>query len=852
MNSIKNIDLENKLTENSESSPFKSRRTLINRQNTETSLYLKNLHKNLQYIESISANQEQKRGFKIKKRHEYVSKFIKNLRSPQNHYSKLTNYHFSLIDDLATYDSKKNQSLALRTIEKIICFQKFIEITSNLINKLPLFQPDSQYKSIWDVMTIVARLYFLYLIPLDMAWIEQEFIFQLFQPISYIMLILVVSDQILEFNTAYYECGQIVNSRIRIFKNSILRNYSTEWISTFILIIYTFLQFEYRIRIDPSENVVHLSLMLFIIHASRVRQTVKHYEQSLNVNKKLSSMIQLGKFILFLFYFLHIFACFWFWIGSYSLQSGGNSWVSISQVQDLDWNLQYLEAFYFSTVTMFTVGYGDVAPVSNLEKATSVLFIMITSIQLPYSINTVGKFIEEITAYGEETMKKLSIINAYMEKRKISFNLQMEIRQYLNYYWQTQNQQDNEDQKKIINQLSECLKERLMGEAYQSMLNDCPLFKNRFSQSLKQLLVKKVRSVIYPPESFIDNDQIYLCFIDEGEVEIHLEINKQFPVGRQMKGHSLGISSFITGKNAPERFKCLSFTKVMLLSRDDFLKCLHECPQDFEIFCEMRDYLTYNQGKQLYPTNCFSCDSNQHKLIECPLVHFVPDKEQILKKHIKSQLQERQINRQRFTFRQNNCRGNLSELTRAAWRIQSQRFERMKLYYDSEEIKRQMRKSRSVSFYNEKDIVSEYKHRFIHIVKMIIYINRLRILPKTRIKKNPQNNEQCLAQLYDRLKLAKRSEKNFHKEIIEIQDLIDKLHQKQSLHDFEINREYQFYNCGNNLSRIPNLHTKLKIGLIMKFMPYFLFPGEIIKRFGCKPSIRNIINYRRRKNVILI
>lgn len=48
-----------------------------------------------------------------------------------------------------------------------------------------------------------------------------------------------------------------------------------------------------------------------------------------------------------------------------------------------------------------------------------------------------------------------------------------------------------------------------------------------------------------------------------------------------------------------------------------------------------------------------------------------------------------------------------------------------------------MRKSRSVSFYNEKDIISEYKHRFIHIVKMIIYINRLRIIPKTRIKKYP-------------------------------------------------------------------------------------------------------------------
>lgn len=63
---------------------------------------------------------------------------------------------------------------------------------------------------------------------------------------------------------------------------------------------------------------------------------------------------------------------------------------------------------------MFTVGFGDIAPISNLEKVTTIIFIMITSIQLPYSINTVGKFIEEITAYGEETMRRLSIINTYM------------------------------------------------------------------------------------------------------------------------------------------------------------------------------------------------------------------------------------------------------------------------------------------------------------------------------------------------------------------------------------------------------------------------------------------------------
>lgn len=44
---------------------------------------------------------------------------------------------------------------------------------------------------------------------------------------------------------------------------------------------------------------------------------------------------------------------------------------------------------------------------------------------------------------------------------------------------------------------------------------------------------------------------------------------------------------------------------------------------------------------------------------------------------------------------------------------------------------------------------------------------------------------------------------------------------------------------------------KLKIGLLNKFIPYFLYPGMVIEKYGCKPQMRNIVNYKRRKNVIL-
>lgn len=42
---------------------------------------------------------------------------------------------------------------------------------------------------------------------------------------------------------------------------------------------------------------------------------------------------------------------------------------------------------------MFTVGYGDITPKTKLEKSFTIIFIILSSIQLPYSVNTVGNII---------------------------------------------------------------------------------------------------------------------------------------------------------------------------------------------------------------------------------------------------------------------------------------------------------------------------------------------------------------------------------------------------------------------------------------------------------------------------
>ena len=66
---------------------------------------------------------------------------------------------------------------------------------------------------------------------------------------------------------------------------------------------------------------------------------------------------------MFLFLLEHLFSCIWYFVGIQEIAE--DSWVKANKLSDATYTDQYVTAFYFSSVTMFTVGYGDVVPKSN-------------------------------------------------------------------------------------------------------------------------------------------------------------------------------------------------------------------------------------------------------------------------------------------------------------------------------------------------------------------------------------------------------------------------------------------------------------------------------------------------------
>ena len=78
------------------------------------------------------------------------------------------------------------------------------------------------------------------------------------------------------------------------------------------------------------------------------------------------------------------------------------TWLDKRDIPKTIWQYQYIEAFYYTMVTMVTVGYGDVLPITALEKIACVILMLISCGIFAYSMNTIGNILEN---FNQEEME---------------------------------------------------------------------------------------------------------------------------------------------------------------------------------------------------------------------------------------------------------------------------------------------------------------------------------------------------------------------------------------------------------------------------------------------------------------
>ena len=106
------------------------------------------------------------------------------------------------------------------------------------------------------------------------------------------------------------------------------------------------------------------------------------------------------------------------------------------------------------------------------------------------------------------------------------------------------------------------------------------------------------------------------------------------------EGELFGENSFLTGK--PHHFSCktIEFTSIFAISHEKFVEIMRENNEDYESYCMIKDSIALN-NKGVLNLTCFSCESKNHTINHCPLIHYEPDKEKIIKKYDFYKEQER-------------------------------------------------------------------------------------------------------------------------------------------------------------------------------------------------------------------
>ncbi|EAS07054.2 cation channel family protein (macronuclear) [Tetrahymena thermophila SB210] len=588
----------------------------------------------------------------------FASKWFSNTSSSR--FKKLNYDHFNLINDKATVisegslpNSQQNNSQKIKQKSRIFCFDwnkkqnrdsgdtqeqqdtqtvetnfqnhKFKQIFSQQslwwcdqwFQCIPVFSPSGKFKFVWDIIILFVIIAFLFMIPLELTF--KQSLCTLFNSHFVIFSISVlIADFILAWNFGYFEKGLPITKRSQVVFNY-LKNGIVIDVFASIFLVYDIL-----IASHQNWNVLHL---LFILKIKSIKVIFKKIEERFHLTPKVMQVSSLFQLLFLILTVSHIFACMWVLVAHYEINIQVKSWIQTDIYYPTDWFGQYVTAYYFATVTMITVGYGDYSPVNNAERLICIASMLISCGVFAYSINAIGEIFSAINKQNKKIKEDLYTISNFMSKKNIERELQYEVREYLEYLWYMQSNREQEKEHQIIDQLNPQLRDKLLFETHKFILQQFKNFSDNFSEEFLVSMIKIMEEQSYRVDEQvmceINEHECDLFFVESGKFIIYVDENAEKIVKHMQRGDYFGEYAFFSGQAHSYNIKALEYSTVIRLRRKKFLALIQTYPVDYEIFCCIQDKLLYSKEQSILKSQCFSCRSLNHTFQQCPFIHLV-------------------------------------------------------------------------------------------------------------------------------------------------------------------------------------------------------------------------------------
>ncbi|CAK73868.1 unnamed protein product (macronuclear) [Paramecium tetraurelia] len=586
--------------------------------------------------------QKEKRVFKQSLQKLYEESFIKNI---------IDNSYIKKIGTLSTYQVQVLDDLQFGTDKQIDDIDNvFYSFFSSYLDKISVIYPQSNFKILWNSIQVSTFFLIFLWLPYKLAF-ETNYISQFYDDektmqIEIAFFVISAFDIIICLNEAYIHKGIIINQRYHIIMNYLKTTALPDMISIFALLYELILVHYYENQFIALQ--ITLCLIYGLIKTIKMKQIFNQIQEYFNIKGALKDCLQMTQIVCGLLYFIHLTACLWHGLGQPTYKQ---TWLDVNQLRGANDSARYAESLHWAAVYLTNVGSTDIMIANSDEKYFAAAISFLSLFVVGIIIVALGFFFHK-SQRNKIYSESMNLMNSFMSMNNIDFNLQVRIRNYLDYICKAEQSMIDENVSSIINKLSERLQAELKYQLRASILESCDFIKKNFSLKFQQALVPFMQEINTIPEervvemNNIDDCSIYI--INKGEMEVVFEAKNKMNVKFKRnnikvleKGEYFGFYSFITNQPRTATVVSKGFGKLFKITRDNFVNLLDQFPDEREIFYMIKDKVIINQDLSDLQIKCYGCKGNTHMVNYCPFLHFNPNQDRVIKQSLYPHQQER-------------------------------------------------------------------------------------------------------------------------------------------------------------------------------------------------------------------
>lgn len=310
-------------------------------------------------------------------------------------------------------------------------------------------------------------------------------------------------------------------------------------------------------------RLLRLVKLLRVLRATRI---IARWQARVGIKY---AILSLGKYAIFVLILAHWGACL-FAITA-RMTDGEATWMDayIGVVDDSTIRTQYIAAFYWSTMTVTTIGYGDVSPQTDQERLMACACMFMGGAFYAVIIGSICGLVTQMDQATNEFYTSMDHLNVYMEDVKLPVPLRIKLRRFFHHSKGVYKHKFNQ---RVMIQMSPGLRKAFCLHVHQKWISQVKFF-NHPDEPENTSFIAALSLVMemepFPPSEAIvvKGEQAHkLYVVENGLVAENARVMRQ--------GYVVGAEMIMRSARRENTVLALTFTDTLSLTRNSLMMVL--------------------------------------------------------------------------------------------------------------------------------------------------------------------------------------------------------------------------------------------------------------------------------------